>query len=78
MQATWSRWHSAELFLVALGVFFPIYVNTLLGILTGDPHLIEMGRAYGMSNATLFRRVLLPGRCRRSSSAYATGSGSCG
>lgn len=51
----------AKLFLVALGVFFPIYVNTLLGILTVDPQLIEMGRAYGMSNATLFRRVLLPG-----------------
>jgi len=51
----------AKLFLVALGVFFPIYVNTLLGILTVDPQLIEMGRAYGMSSATLFRRVLLPG-----------------
>jgi sulfonate transport system permease protein len=51
----------AKLFLVALGVFFPIYVNTLLGILTVDPQLIEMGRAYGMSNTTLFRRVLLPG-----------------
>jgi sulfonate transport system permease protein len=51
----------AKLFLVALGVFFPIYVNTLLGILTVDPQLIEMGRAYGMSNATLFRRILLPG-----------------
>ena len=51
----------AKLFLVALGVFFPIYVNTLLGILTVDPQLVEMGRAYGMSNATLFRRVLLPG-----------------
>jgi len=51
----------AKLFLVALGVFFPIYVNTLLGILTVDPQLIEMGRAYGMSNTALFRRVLLPG-----------------
>jgi len=51
----------AKLFLVALGVFFPIYVNTLLGILTVDRQLIEMGRAYGMSNTTLFRRVLLPG-----------------
>jgi sulfonate transport system permease protein len=51
----------AKLFLVALGVFFPIYVNTLLGILTVAPQLIEMGRAYGMSNATLFRRILLPG-----------------
>lgn len=51
----------AKLFLVALGVFFPIYVNTLLGILTVDQQLIEMGRAYGMSNVALFRKILLPG-----------------
>ena len=35
---------TAKLFLVALGVFFPIYLNTLHGIRTVDPHLIEMGR----------------------------------
>ena len=39
---------SAKLFLVALGVFFPIYLNTLHGIRTADPQLIEMGRIYGM------------------------------
>ncbi|MBB5053166.1 ABC-type nitrate/sulfonate/bicarbonate transport system permease component [Afipia massiliensis] len=33
-----------KLFLVALGVFFPIYLNTLHGIKTVDPQLIEMGR----------------------------------
>ena len=52
---------SAKLFLVALGVFFPIYLNTLHGIRTVDPQLIEMGRVYGMSPWTLFRRVILPG-----------------
>jgi len=51
----------AKLFLVALGVFFPIYVNTLHGIRTVDPQLVEMGRAYGMTPATLFWRVILPG-----------------
>lgn len=51
----------AKLFLVALGVFFPIYVNTLLGIRTVDPHLVEMGRIYGMRPLALFRRVILPG-----------------
>ncbi len=51
----------AKLFLVALGVFFPIYINTLHGIRTVDPQLIEMGRTYGMSNAELFWRVILPG-----------------
>jgi sulfonate transport system permease protein len=52
---------AAKLFLVALGVFFPIYLNTLHGIRNVDPQLIEMGRSYGMSTATLFRRVILPG-----------------
>ena len=52
---------AAKLFLVALGVFFPIYLNTLHGIRTVDPQLIEMGRVYGMSDAELFRRVIFPG-----------------
>ncbi len=52
---------AAKLFLVALGVFFPIYLNTLHGIRTVDPQLIEMGRIYGMSNIELFRRVIFPG-----------------
>jgi sulfonate transport system permease protein len=51
---------SAKLFLVALGVFFPIYLNTLHGIRTVDPQLIEMGRVYGMSEGELFRRVIFP------------------
>ena len=52
---------SARLFLVALGVFFPIYLNTLHGVRNVDPQLIEMGRIYGMNNRTLFSKVILPG-----------------
>jgi sulfonate transport system permease protein len=52
---------SARIFLVALGVFFPVYVNTFHGIRTVDPQLVEMGRSYGMSRWELFRRVILPG-----------------
>ena len=51
----------AKLFLVALGVFFPIYANTLHGIRSVDPGLVEMGRVYGMSRTELFTRVVLPG-----------------
>jgi len=51
----------AKLFLTALGVFFPIYLNTLHGVRNVDPQLIEMGRVYGMSPWTLFRRVIFPG-----------------
>jgi len=52
---------AAKLFLVALGSFFPIYVNTMHGVRSVDPQLVEMGRAYGMDRRTLFRRVVLPG-----------------
>src|SRR5260370_24703230 len=52
---------SAKLFLVALGVFFPIYLNTLHGIRTVDPQLIEMGRIYGMTAGELVRPVIFPG-----------------
>ena len=52
---------TAKLFLVALGVFFPVYINTLHGIRTVDPQLIEMGRIYGMSDSELFFRVIFPG-----------------
>ncbi len=52
---------TAKIFLVALGVFFPIYINTLHGIRTVDSQLVEMGKTYGMTPATLFWRVILPG-----------------
>jgi len=52
---------AAKIFLVALGTFFPIYINTLHGVRTVDPQLIEMGSSYGMSRAELFRRVIFPG-----------------
>jgi sulfonate transport system permease protein len=52
---------SAKLFLVSLGVFFPIYVNTFHGIRAVDVGLIEMARSYGLSGWSLYRQVILPG-----------------
>ncbi|WP_055326342.1 aliphatic sulfonate ABC transporter permease SsuC [Ralstonia solanacearum] len=52
---------SAKLFLVSLGVFFPIYLNTYHGIRAVDPALVEMARSYGLSRAQLYREVILPG-----------------
>ncbi|WP_049818229.1 aliphatic sulfonate ABC transporter permease SsuC [Xanthomonas arboricola] len=51
----------AKLFLVALGTFFPIYLNTYHGIRSVDPALIEMARNYGLRGPQLFVDVLLPG-----------------
>jgi len=52
---------SAKLFLVALGVFFPIYLNTFHGIRSVDKGLIEMARSYGLSGWRLYTQVILPG-----------------
>ncbi len=52
---------SAKVFLVALGVLFPIYLNTYHGVRSVDPGLIEMGRVYGLGRWQLVVRVLLPG-----------------
>ena len=52
---------TAKVFLVALGCFFPIYVNTLHGVRGVDPKLVEMARVYGLRGGRLFRRVVLPG-----------------
>jgi len=52
---------TAKIFLVALGVFFPIYINTQHGIRSVDPQLVEMGRIYGMTPWELFWRVILQG-----------------
>jgi sulfonate transport system permease protein len=51
----------AKLFLVALGVFFPIYINTFHGIRSVDPGLVEMARSYGVRGFALYRSVVLPG-----------------
>src|ERR1700712_1647665 len=51
----------AKLFLVALGVFFPIYVNTFHGIRSVDANLTEMARSYGVKGFALYRHVILPG-----------------
>ena len=51
----------AKLFLIAVSVFFPIYLNTFHGIRNVDPGLIEMGRTYGLTRWQLYRQVILPG-----------------
>ena len=51
----------AKIFLVAIGVAFPIYLNTFHGIRTVDRGLVEMARVYGLSPAALFTRIILPG-----------------
>lgn len=51
----------AKIFLVVLGVLFPVYVNTFHGIKNVDPNLVEMGRMYNLKGWSLFKHVLFPG-----------------
>ena len=51
----------ARVFLVALGVFFPVYLNTFNGIRSIDPGLLEMGRVYGLSPWQIVTDIVLPG-----------------
>ncbi len=50
----------AKLFLVALGTFFPIYLNTFHGIRSVDKSLIEMAYVYELKGFSLFWHIIFP------------------
>jgi sulfonate transport system permease protein len=50
-----------KIFMVSLGVMFPIYINTVLGIRQVDPKLIELGRVCGLGRSRMIREIVLPG-----------------
>jgi sulfonate transport system permease protein len=51
----------AKIFLVALAVLFPIYINTMLGIRQIDPKLMELSKVIGLSRTAVVRQIILPG-----------------
>lgn len=46
--------------LIALGAFFPVYLNTLAAVAGVDRKWIELGRVQALSRAALIRRIVLP------------------
>jgi sulfonate transport system permease protein len=60
---------ASKVTLIAVGVFFPVYLNLMTGIAQVDRKLVEVGRAYGYGGLALVRRVLLPATLP----AYVTG-----
>jgi sulfonate transport system permease protein len=52
---------TSKVFLIALGVTFPVYVNTHAAIRGVDARLVEAGETFGLSRAGLIGRVILPG-----------------
>ncbi len=51
---------ASKITLVAVGVFFPVYLNLTSGIQGVDRKLIEVGRMYHFSSVQLIRRIILP------------------
>ena len=49
-----------KVILIALGVFFPLYLNLFAGIRGTDPALVEAGRTVGLSRWGLIVNVILP------------------
>lgn len=49
-----------KLILVAIGAFFPVYVNLVAGIVGVDRKLIEVARVYDLTPVQIARRVILP------------------
>ncbi|MBU1627592.1 ABC transporter permease [bacterium] len=49
-----------QVFLIFLGVFYPILFNTYQGIKDVDPRYITSARVFGASELTLIKRIYLP------------------
>jgi sulfonate transport system permease protein len=51
---------TAKITLIAIGAFFPIYVNVVAGIRNVDRKLVEVGTVLGLGRFDLARRIVLP------------------
>ena len=48
------------IFLIAIGAFFPILINTITGVRNVDSIYLRAARNLGATHMTVFRRVMLP------------------
>lgn len=53
-------YETSKVVLIAVGVFFPVYLGVMSGIQNVDRKLVEVGRVYRLSGLALVRRVFLP------------------
>ena len=51
---------ASKVTLIAVGVFFPVYLGVMGAILSVDRKIVEVGRAFRLSGPSLVRRILLP------------------
>ena len=51
---------ASKVTLIAVGVFFPVYLGLMGAIQSVDRKLVEVGRAFRLSDIGMVRRILLP------------------
>jgi len=51
---------ASKITLIAVGVFFPVYLGVLGAVASVDRKIVEVGRVYRLSGAQMVRRILLP------------------
>lgn len=51
---------TSKVALIAVGVFFPIYLGVVGAILSVDRKIVEVGRIFRLSGFAMIRRILLP------------------
>lgn len=51
----------SKIAVLAFGVFFPTVINTVAGVDGVPRNLIRMAQSFGLSNAAIIRKVVLPG-----------------
>jgi sulfonate transport system permease protein len=51
---------TSKIVLIAIGVFFPVYLGVMAAILSVDRKIVEVGRTFRLSGPAMIRRILLP------------------
>ena len=51
---------TSKVALIAVGVFFPIYLGVMGAVMSVDRKIVEVGRVFRLSGTQMVRRILLP------------------
>ena len=51
---------ASKIILIAVGVFFPVYLGVMGAVISVDRKIVEVGRVFRLSGYAMVRRILLP------------------
>ncbi|HEY7242430.1 MAG TPA: ABC transporter permease [Xanthobacteraceae bacterium] len=51
---------ASKITLIAVGVFFPVYLGVMGAVMSVDRKIVEVGRAFRLSGVDMVKRILLP------------------